>query len=154
MNDIAYWRRKMTPEFIIVHHSLTEDGQTVSWPAIRKYHVEVNGWKDIGYHAGIELVNSRHEILLGRMENEPGAHCTGFNDRSLGIVLLGNYDKAKPGAEALELLKKWCRSKMVVYNIPVEKVIGHWETYEMRDMAPQKSCPGVFFSMADFRASL
>ena len=144
----------MNPEFIIIHHSLTEDNQMVSWNAIRKYHMETNGWKDIGYHAGIELVGVNYEILLGRMENEIGAHCIGFNEKSLGICVVGNYDIVSPAKEALGLLRKWCRSKMEIYGIKLDNILGHWETYEKLGMAPQKSCPGNKFSMPEFRKSL
>ncbi len=144
----------MNPEFIIVHHSLTQDGSTVSWGAIRRYHVDECGWKDIGYHYGIELVGDHYEILKGRMDNEAGAHCYGFNDESIGICMVGNFDLAAPGPAQMALLRKICRSLMDIYGIKSDAVLGHWETYPLRSMPIQKSCPGNKFSMPEFRRSL
>ena len=144
----------MNPEYIIVHHSLTEDGKTVSWNAIRKYHINIKKRHDIGYYYGIEDIGLSFEILKGRMDDEPGAHCLGFNDKSIGICVVGNYDKAPPPPEKLKLLRKLCRSLMNIYGIPVVNVLGHWETYEKMGQSPQKSCPGVLFSMPEFRKSL
>jgi hypothetical protein len=50
----------MNPEYIVIHHSLTPDNQTVSWNAIRRYHIDVNKWADIGYHYGIENINGAY----------------------------------------------------------------------------------------------
>ena len=46
----------MNPQYIVIHHSLTKDGTVADWEAIRRYHKEINGWSDIGYHYGIERV--------------------------------------------------------------------------------------------------
>lgn len=78
----------MNPFTIILHHSLTKDNQTVSWGAIKDYHVNINGWSDNGYHFGIEMMRGNVEILMGRMTDDIGAHCRGYNSDSIGIVLL------------------------------------------------------------------
>lgn len=132
----------MKPDHIIIHHSLTADSQTVSWDAIRWYHRSL-GWTDIGYHAGIELVGNRYEILLGRMLEQPGAHTVGMNDRSVGICMVGNFDLGPPRAAQLDLLVRYVRSVMGLLEIPVERVTRH------SDYA-SKTCPGLQFPWAHF----
>jgi hypothetical protein len=41
---------------LIIHHSLSKDGQTVDWNAIRRYHIQEKGWDDIGYHGGLSVL--------------------------------------------------------------------------------------------------
>ena len=138
----------MLPTNIIIHHSLTKDSGTVSWGPIRKYHVNMWGWKDIGYHIGIELVGDRYEVLLGRMPNEQGAHTKGMNTSSIGICCVGNFDTAPPTKALLDVLRRVCLYFMSVYGIPPENVYGH------REYASYKTCPGKMFSMNQFRKSL
>ena len=60
----------MKVDKIIIHHSAGPDSKIQNWGQIRRYHIDHNGWRDIGYHYGIELVGYDYEILLGRWENE------------------------------------------------------------------------------------
>lgn len=148
------------PEYIVVHHSLTKDGPTVSWEAIRKYHKEVNKWSDIGYHKGIENVNGKIAVMNGRADHIPGAHAKemGMNHKSIGICVIGNYDLVEPPNEYLDVLKELCHAYMVNYNIAVENVIGHREVGLMAGFDwrknQYKSCPGKLFDMDKFRKFL
>ena len=137
------------PKYLIIHHSLTKDGPTVSWEAIRKYHMETNGWSDIGYHYGVELVGSSYQVMKGRDESVVGAHCKeeGMNRNSLGICMVGNYDLAPVQSEGLLLLTTLVKRLMLKYNIPVLNVKRHG------DYAP-KSCPGSKFQWDGFLAGL
>ncbi len=139
---------------IVIHHSLTKDGQIVDWQAIRDYHVNHLHWRDVGYHYGIELLNGRYEIIKGRLDTEMGAHALGFNDMSIGICLIGNYDAITPSEAALYQLRRLCRSLMAIHRLTPADVIGHWETYARRGVIPQKTCPGKLFDMDAFRKSL
>ncbi len=135
------------PTHIILHHSATQDGKTLFWDDIRRYHREVNGWRDIGYHFGIELVESGYEILAGRMLDQPGAHTVNMNQKSIGVCFVGNFDLEPPPAAALELGASLVRALCAVFGIPFENVRGH------RDYAA-KSCPGKLFDLAAFRKSI
>lgn len=144
----------MNPTKIIIHHSLTKDDKTVSWDSIRRYHLIDCGWKDIGYHYGIELVNDHYEIFKGRMDNEEGAHCRGFNEDSIGICVVGNYDLIPPSIMQMDMLRHLVISLMEIYGIKQENVLGHRETYALLGVAQEKSCPGNAFNMVEFRHTL
>jgi len=130
---------------IILHHSLTKDSKTVSWDAIRNYHVNTLKFNDIGYHFGIELINSRYEILMGRMLDQVGAHTKNHND-TIGICFMGNFDIDDVPMPQWRLGIKLVRSLMSVLNISIVK--GH------REYAGYKSCPGNRFNVDQFRNDL
>lgn len=125
--------RKITE--IIVHCSDTPSGRDDRAADIRRWHVNGNGWKDIGYHY---VVNIDGTIEAGRPVEDVGAHCVNHNANSIGICYVGGRN-AKTGKQedtrtdeqktSLILLLKFLRSKY-----PNVKIYGH------RDFA-QKACP-------------
>lgn len=143
----------MIPKRIILHHSATKDSGTVSWNAIRRFHINDNCWDDIGYHFGIEFVedkgdpNGSYEILMGRTLSNIGAHTSGQNYNSIGICFVGNFDN-QPVPEGqwqagLKLVRWLCSH----YGIVKAAVYGH------RDFA-NKTCPGKLFDVEKFRREL
>jgi hypothetical protein len=129
---------------IMLHHSLTGDGQTVSWGAIRHHHVDTRGWHAIGYHYGVELVGDHFEVLLGRSELDPGAACPEeqMNARALHVCCIGNFDDAAPPVAMLEaLVGLVILPAMVEYGLPPERIIGH------RAIKPGTTCPGTRFDL-------
>lgn len=139
----------MRPTHIVIHHTLTEDGKTVSWDAIRQYHKSM-GWREIGYHYGIELINDHYEILVGRLQDEVGAHCKAehMNEHSLGLVLVGNFDIHPPLPIQLDFLIKLTRSLQSSFSIPSSNVVPH------RAYATYKTCPGSKFPWSAFVGGL
>ncbi|CAF1417270.1 unnamed protein product [Rotaria sordida] len=60
------------------------------------YHMYTLGWSDIGYN--FIICNDNHdqqEIYEGRGWKYIGAHCRDYNNRSLGIGIVGNYISVK-----------------------------------------------------------
>ena len=136
---------RMKIEKLIIHHSLTKDGQVVDWKAIRNYHVSVNGWDDIGYHWGIERVGIGYVLQSGRPETMAGAHTKGMNGRSLGICVVGNYDLEGLAEPALDLLAELCVRKCRKYGLKPEDIETH------NRYAEYKTCPGRLFPMDELR---
>lgn len=136
------------PKRIIVHHSLTKDSSTVSWGAIRRYHVETLGYSAIGYHAGVELARDDYEVFLGRMWDKMGSHCRGYNIDSLGICFIGNYDLEKPPEKMLIAGGKLIALWMKLFNIPFEEIYTH------HYLADYKTCPGAQFDMDELFANI
>ena len=151
----------MTPRWIVLHHSLSLDRDTsLDWHSIRRWHVENNGWRDIGYHFGVELVQSQYEILVGRMPNETGAHCihAGMNRKSIGICAVGDFDTYLPSDLLLNTLQKFVLGLMSVLDIHPENVIGHRDAglldgFDWR-RNEYKTCPGKRFPLDEFKLSL
>lgn len=135
------------PSRIMIHHSLTRDSGTVSWSAIEAYHKEENGWIDIGYHAGLEMMEDSvgrrdWQALYGRPWTYQGAHCKGeMNRRALAVCCVGNYDEQHVPDELLDhlvyrILKPWS----ALFEIPLDRkhLVFHREFSE-------KTCPGENF---------
>lgn len=145
-----------TPTHIMVHHSLTADGATVSWPAIEKFHRETQQWRDVGYHAGVEAVTLlsgelgryAYQALLGRSPLEQASACPegGMNRTALHVCCVGNFDRVPPSLAMLEcLVRRVVLPWMVEYGIPADRIVGH------RDFNPAKTCPGTRFDLEQLR---
>lgn len=133
---------------LVLHHSATVDGVGTSINAIRRYHIDVHKWIDLGYHGVIELVGSEFELFCGRPWHLVGAHAPGHNADSLGICLVGNFDTDHIPVMQWNKALEVCRDLMIVFNIDRSKVLGH------REATPQRTCPGAHFDLDEFRRSL
>lgn len=120
---------------IIVHCSDTKTSQDFSVEDIRRWHVEGNGWSDIGYHYYIKLNGS---IYSGRRIDIVGSHCYKHNRRSIGVCFEGgkfeNGDKwSEPMAGQLKAFKKLRDGLNITLGKDLD-VKGHYEY-------SSKSCP-------------
>lgn len=126
-----------TPEFLIVHHTGGTkknpllDTSHHTFEIIDEYHKSL-GWEGFGYHYFIDKAGA---LKAGRAENYHGAHTKGYNTRSIGICLAGNFDFSLPTAEQIATLKILLRDLRVKYLIPRENIVPHRRFAE-------KSCYG------------
>ena len=128
---------------IIVHHSATDDGTTFSWSAIKRYHVQTLGWLDIGYHAGVELVDDDYFAMFGRDWYMDGAHTVGQNHLALGLCFVGNYSLYEPDDDMLLTGAKVVRMWKKLFDIPTSAIHKHSEY-------ANKECPGTLFPWVKF----
>lgn len=129
-------------KFIVIHHSQRKIDSTKS---IKKRHLK-RGWEDIGYHY---VIGKRGKLYSGRSEKFIGAHVFGFNRNSIGICLIGDFDKEKPTKKQLETLTKFLKDKMKQNNIKIKDIKGHREFPNVT-----KSCPGKFVNLQEIRKNL
>lgn len=129
-------------EYIIVHHTQRNN----DFPAfIRFRHIYLRKWDDIGYHY---LIGNKRpftgdgRIYVGRSEDSVGAHALGYNDKSLGICLIGNLDKTAPSLRQIKSLVSLLKEKTRQYRIPSKNILGHREL-----PGTTKSCPGYNLDM-------
>lgn len=144
------------PQNIILHCSASPDHPKENdRAAIIKYHKEVLGWSDGGYHFYVEDTDGdgEFEVLRGRAVATPGAHCLdgGMNYKSIGICMIGGDSFSGFGPSYPLPKKQWdvtvklCAELCQEYSIPVEAIWLH------RDWNMGKTCPGVGINRSAFR---
>ena len=98
--------------FAIVHHTAGRNGYTRAEAAaivkgIQLFHVQGNGWNDIGYNFLVDHFGTIYEGQFGGIDrNVVGAHAQGFNTGSVGIALLGTYEDTSPSAAAQDAIAR------------------------------------------------
>jgi len=98
--------------FAIVHHTAGRSSYTRSEaPAIVRgiqlYHVQSNGWNDIGYNFLVDRFGTIYEGRYGGIDRDVvGAHAQGFNTGSVGIAILGMYGGSPPTPAARDAVAR------------------------------------------------
>lgn len=120
---------------IIIHCTGTVPSNSTTVEAVRNYHVNHNGWKDIGYHYLIYLDGSIHQ---GRPIDQSGAHTKNHNSTTIGVCYVGGLDANKKPKDTrtpqqVEALHKLVEALKVCFPT-IKKVSGHY-------MYDNKACP-------------
>lgn len=129
--------KRAKTDLIVIHHTAIEN---MSVADIHQLHLS-NGWAGIGYH---KVVLPDGSIADGRPAETVGAHALGVNTHSLGIVIVGDFEKRRPDERQLQSLLQVTRQMMVKYDLPAAKVVPH------REATQGTSCPGAQFPWAEF----
>jgi hypothetical protein len=118
-----------TVRFAIVHHtagrtSYTRDEAAAMVKAIQLYHVQSNGWNDIGYNFLVDRFGTIYEGRYGGIDrNVVGAHALGFNTGSVGVAVLGTYGDGAPTKAAQDAVAKLLAWRLDVAHVdPLSKL--------------------------------
>ena len=129
---------------IIVHCAATRPNWMADRPTrkkvaeVRRWHVDENGWSDIGYHL---IIDRDGTVAVGRPIERPGAHVRGHNTNSIAIMLFGGHGSS--AADSFEQHYTPEQDKALREEIArlkeehpaITKISGHNE-YD------NKACPG------------
>ena len=80
--------------YVIIHHSyipsacFTDADCQLAMKSMQNFHQNNRGWNDIGYSFAI---GGNGKIYHGRGFNVVGAHAPGYNQRSVGICVIGDW---------------------------------------------------------------
>jgi len=134
-------------EEVVLHHTwsptIAQYRGQATWEGIRNYHVNENGWSDIGYHFGVGGESRERLLWKLRPVTKSGAHVLNRNQHTIGVGMIGNFDVEDPtlsvhaAAGLVRLLVD--RFKLAAHNIRFHREFEN------------KSCPGIRVSLAAFR---
>ena len=129
-------KSKRTITDIVIHCTATKVGKDLTVDDIRKMH-KAQGWSDIGYHYVVRMDGT---VENGRDVDLIGAHVSGYNSHSIGVVYVGGL-----GANGKARDTRTENQKAALLNLlydlkkiyPNAKISGH------RDFSPDKNGNGT-----------
>ncbi len=131
---------------VIVHHTWKPTAadyrgiETVR--GVRRYHMQVRGWSDNGYHV---MIGPSGEVFLCRPLRRAGAHVRGRNAHSIGVSFIANFDHEEPDEYAgLATGYRVVAALLERFDLPLSAIRFH------REFA-SKTCPGMKLFLTKFR---
>ena len=132
-------------DFLVMHHSATASGNAA---AFHKAHLE-KGWDGLGYHF---VIGNGHGSGDGQIEvgwrwtqQREGAHAGNdtFNQRGIGICLVGDFTASTPTAAQMRSLQRLSDFLSAYCGIPSANLRYH---RDVRDKSRGGTdCPGKLF---------
>lgn len=151
--SIDPWKPNVPPRawtWIVIHHTASAHGNVESIHAAHLKRKDRNGnaWMGIGYHFVIGNGNG-----MGDGEIEPtfrwreqlhGAHAgqDEYNQRGIGIVLVGNFEEAPPTPAQIAAVRRLVTILRTRYGIEKGNVVRH-------SNIKATACPGKYFPMEE-----
>lgn len=134
---------------VFVHHTAGSNDYSCADSAsvvrgIYAYHVQTNGWNDIGYNFLVDKCGTIFEGRKGGVDQPVlGAHTYGWNRESTGISVLGEYTSAGASNAALESVSRIAAWKLGQYGVDPTS------TVQLKAGATQKNLAGTSFTSGE-----
>lgn len=151
------WRKDppsyMTIKGVVVHHTAGTNNYSPSQvPAILRgiyaFHTKDRGWNDIAYNFLVDKWGRVWEGRYGGVSRAvQGAHATGYNTQTMGVSVLGDYNKVSVPSAAVTSVAKviaW-KGSLAGYNPDAMTTLyGRRErTVQGHRDVGQTTCPGT-----------
>jgi hypothetical protein len=155
---------------LFVHHTVTapegpDPDPAATVRAIYNYHVQGNGWDDIGYNFLIDSAGRTYEGRWARPytpdeiptgedlsgQGVQGAHVAGHNAGSVGVSLIGDFSGAEPTSAAMDALYRMMAWKADRHGIDVSRSDPYLNSDGVSEVFPnlaghrdagRTACPG------------
>jgi hypothetical protein len=137
---------------IVIHHSASVSGSAAAFDAAHK----ARGWDGLGYHFvignGSGSGDGQVEVGYRWTRQLAGAHDGNFeyNQHGVGICLVGDFEhNGPPSPRQMAALQRLVIFLQAKTGVQTASIIGHGNV-----PGRNTECPGRFFDMSGFRASL
>jgi len=124
--------------FFVVHHTAgalctTQAECDAQMRGIQNFHMNSNGWADIGYNF---CVGNTGQIYEGRGFGRQGAHSPSYNNQSIGFCFIGTFGNMLPTIQALTNAQAFVQCARDMGRLRSD----YWVITHRQDIAT--SCPG------------
>lgn len=137
-------------KYIVLHHTATSRGDVESIDRAHSRRTDADGdpWLGIGYHFvignGNGMPDGEIEPTFRWNDQIHGAHAGAdrYNQRGIGIALVGNFEKQRPSSAQIAAVKTLIGMLKNRYGISSENVVGHNDV-------KATACPGQYFPLSE-----
>ncbi|KAF5281860.1 hypothetical protein FQR65_LT14504 [Abscondita terminalis] len=125
---------------VIIHHTYqpgacnTTDECMKAMRWMQDFHQNERNWSDIGYNFA---VGGDGKAYVGRGWSIVGAHAPTYNDKSIGICLIGDWRYELPNKRQLETVKK-----LISCGIEMGKIAPNYTLFGHKQVREGTECPG------------
>ncbi|XP_028893682.2 peptidoglycan-recognition protein LB-like [Zeugodacus cucurbitae] len=126
--------------FVIIHHSYkpavaqTESDCRLAMQQIQNLHMDERHWSDIGYSYA---VCGDGNVYEGRGANVVAAHAPLYNNRSIGLLLIGDFTEGLPPSPMMEVALDF-----IQFSVDCGYLREDYILYGHRQVRNGTICPG------------